>query len=187
LARGGRRIVKARVPLVGNDSTHPVLGPLFDRIEQGGSPVPTLYRALANAPELLAAWTQFAWPLRFASHTPRALRELLILRVAQLTGAEYEWVQHHRMALEAGVDAELIASLSDWRTSDRVDELTRAALAVTDELVLAGTVGDATFAALADHLDARGLVELILTASFYCCVSRVLNALHIDIDIDSGG
>lgn len=37
-----------------------------------------LYRALANAPDVLDAWLRFAWSLRDDCTTPRALRELMI-------------------------------------------------------------------------------------------------------------
>jgi hypothetical protein len=44
-----------------------------------------LYRTLANQPELLRGWLVFAWRLRLACSSPRRLRELMIVRGAQLS------------------------------------------------------------------------------------------------------
>ena len=174
----------ARVPLLPADPEHPVLGPLFTRLQKSGAPAPNLYRALANAPELLNAWVRFAWPLRSQPQSPRSLRELLILRVAQLTETDYEWAHHRRMALDAGVNAVLIDALSEWDTNQGFDTATRATLALTDELVTTGSVSDATFDAFSAYADPERIVEVVLTVSFYCCVSRVLHALDIEIEPD---
>jgi len=79
-----------------------------------GKPV-NLYRALGNHAALAAAWTEFANAIRHDSRTPRSLRELMILRTAQLARSEYEWAHHLRMARKAGVEAAKIAALSGWR------------------------------------------------------------------------
>src|SRR5262245_44166567 len=82
----------------------------------GGEP-PNLYKQLANHPDVVGAWNVFASTLRHKSRTPRALRELLILRGAQLMKSEYEWAQHLKMARKAGVPEEQIRELSSWRKS----------------------------------------------------------------------
>ena len=43
--------------------------------------------------------------LRTAATTPRADRELIILRTAQLVGGEYEYAQHKPMAVSCGMTA----------------------------------------------------------------------------------
>src|SRR6266850_4659530 len=96
--------------------------------ELWGTP-PNLYRALGNHPRLVAAWAEFSRVLRHEARTPRALRELAILRGAQLTRWEYEWAQHLPMARKAGVREAQISSLSQWRTSAEFDAREKAALA----------------------------------------------------------
>ena len=58
---------------------------LKKRLEELWGTPPNLYRALANHPAIVAAWTEFANTLRHGSRTPRALRELVILRGAQVS------------------------------------------------------------------------------------------------------
>ena len=153
------------------------------RVRHAGVQQVNLYRALAHAPRLLEAWIDFSWALREHCETPRPLRELIILRTAQLTLSQYEWHQHRRMAAEAGVDEYQVAELAMWPTSPAFDDAERAALAFTDALA-DGHVPDEVNAALAEHFGLRARVELTLTASFYFAVPRLLNALRVPVEVD---
>lgn len=156
---------------------------LQKRLEElWGKPV-NLYRALGNHPALAAAWTEFANSIRHQSQTPRALRELMILRTAQIARSEYEWAHHLRMARKSGVPEEKIAALAGWRGSALYDAKERAALALT-EAVMACDVSDAVHAEAKKHFSHEEYVELCLTASFYAMVSRMLDAMRVELDPD---
>jgi len=175
-----------RLPLVaddGGDDEDPRLAAVFDVFRKAGRGVPTLYRTLGNAPAMLQAWTGLAWPLRHDATTPRGLRELIIMRVAQLTGAPYEWLAHWDMAVRSGVTEDQLAELGRWLGSDRFGEPEREVLAMVDELTVDVAVGDDTWARLAARHEAGELVELVLTTGYYACVSRVLQALRIEPDV----
>jgi 4-carboxymuconolactone decarboxylase len=156
-------------------------GALGARIAQLGARQINLYRSMAAAPELLEAWVDFAWALRRDCVTPRALRELMILRTAVVMRSEYEWHQHRIMAAEAGVTAERVEGLAAWQAADLYDDRERAALALTDAM-LAGSVPDAVHEVLARHFTERERVELVLTAGFYAMVPRVLDALRVPVE-----
>jgi 4-carboxymuconolactone decarboxylase len=147
-----------------------------------GKPV-NLYRALGNHPALTAAWTEFANAIRHESRTPRALRELMILRTAQLARSEYEWAHHLRMARGAQVSEAKIAALAGWNSSKEFDAKERAALALT-EAVMACNVTDAVHAEVKRHFNDAEYVELSLTAGFYAMVSRMLDAMRVELDAD---
>lgn len=151
--------------------------------ELWGSP-PNLYRALANHPPLVAAWTEFARAIRYESRTPRNLRELVILRGAQLMGSEYEWAQHLKMARKAGVTEAQIRELSGWKNSSSFSEKEKAALALAEE-VTRGKVSDATHAEVLKHFDTQDFVELSLTAAFYAMVGRMLDAMEVQLEPDA--
>ncbi len=89
---------------------------------------------LGTAPELFRGWLDFAWPLRLNAKTPRLLRELMILRGAQLSGTAYEWAHHLPMATEAGVSEAQIDALANWRDSDLFDADARAVLQLAEEV-----------------------------------------------------
>jgi alkylhydroperoxidase family enzyme len=143
-----------------------------------GDPVSPLFLTLGNAPAMLRAWTQMGRALRTETVTPERLRQLAIMRVAQLTDAAGEWHVHWDMALEAGVTAPQLEALHSWRTTDGFDERERVLLAFTDEIIVNVEVSDETFAAALSHFDAKGVVELIFTTGFYCLVSRALRTLR---------
>ena len=150
--------------------------------ELWGKPV-NLYHALGNHPALTAAWTEFANAIRHDSRTPRALREIMILRTAQIAHSEYEWAHHLRMARKAEVGEAKIAALAGWRTSAEFDAKERAALALT-EAVMACNVTDAVHAEVKRHFSDAEFVELSLTAGFYAMVSRMLDAMRVELDPD---
>jgi alkylhydroperoxidase family enzyme len=156
---------------------------LKKRLEELWGAPPNLYRALANHPELVAAWTEFSKVLRHDARTPRALRELVILRGAQLMGSEYEWAQHLPMARKAGVSEAQIGSLSSWKASTHFDAREKAALALGEE-VSAGRVSDAVHREAKRHFDDAEYVELALVAAFYAMVGRMLDAMGVPLDAD---
>ena len=161
---------------------HPVLNTVFDGFRDRGREVPLLYRMLGNAPAMLDAWTAMAWPLRSEPDTDRALRELLIMRTALLTRSSFEWQAHWPAAVRAGVTEAQLEALDDWGSSSAFSAAERAALACTDEIVLDGGAAQRSVAGLREHFATGECIELLLTASFYVCVSRMLNSLGIEAD-----
>ena len=159
---------------------------LKDRLEELWGKPPNLYRALGNHPELLAAWAEFSKVLRHDTRTPRALRELVILRGAQAMRSEYEWASHLPMARKAGVREAQIAALANWRTSPAFDAREKAALELC-EAVTAGDVSDEVYARVSKHFDHAEYVELSMVAAFYAMVARMLDAMRVQIDPDKQG
>lgn len=149
-------------------------------VELWGTP-PNLYKALGNHPELVAAWAEFSKTLRHDTRTPRALRELVILRGAQVMRSEYEWAQHLAMARKAGVSEAKIENLASWRTSSEFSEQEKAALALA-EAVTEGRVSDEVYARAKKHFDDHDYVELALVAAFYAMVGRMIEAMGVELE-----
>ena len=166
-----------RVPLA---DFEPVLK---KRLEELWGAPPNLYRALANHPQLAAAWTEFSKVLRYDTRTPRALRELVILRGAQLIRSEYEWAQHLPMARKAGVREAQIAALASWRSSAEFDTREKAALAL-GEAVTQCRVDDEVYAEAMRHFDHAQYVEMAMVAAFYSMVGRMLDAMGVPLEYD---
>jgi alkylhydroperoxidase family enzyme len=156
---------------------------LKKRLEELWGTPPNLYRALGNHPALVAAWTEFSKMLRYDTRTPRPLRELVILRGAQLMRSEYEWAQHLAMARKSGVREAQIAALGQWRSSDEFDAREKAALELA-EAVTNGHVSDELHARLSRHFDHHDYVELAAVAAFYAMVARMLDAMGVPLEPD---
>jgi len=115
------------------------------------------------------------------------LRELIILRVATLSAARYEWVQHVPIAEAVGVTAAEIAALErDDVEADCFDELTRALLRFTTEVVRDVRASDAALANLVARLSLREVIEVVVTIGYYMMVARLLETAGVDIDGPAG-
>jgi alkylhydroperoxidase family enzyme len=115
------------------------------------------------------------------------LRELAILRVANLSSARYEWVQHVPIAEATGVTREQVESLE--RGDDAAacfDALDRLVLRFTTEVVRDVRASDATFAALAERLTPQEVVELLLAIGYYMMIARLLETTAVDLDPPMG-
>lgn len=170
----------ARLNPVDPESWDPLVDDILAEVRRRGYLHTNLYSTLALAPWMMRAWVGLIWPLRDDSQTPRLLRELMIMRIAQLTGARYEWAHHRRMALEHGVSEEKLRELAGWAASKRFDGRERAVLAYAEAIARGGEVEDATFEALRDRFSDAEIVELTLTASSYVGAARLLVALEIE-------
>ena len=153
------------------------------RLEELWGTPPNLYHCLANHPRLVAAWSDFSKALRHDTRTPRALRELVILRGAQLMRSEYEWAQHLKMARNAGISDAQIQELSSWKKSTLFDAREKAALLLA-EAVTQGKVTDEVYGEAMRHFDHHDYVELSITAAFYAMVGRMLDAMGVQLEPD---
>lgn len=173
----------ARLPMAPHEPDDPVLRAMYDEVRARGTQLPNLYRVIGLAPPMLRAWLDFAWPLRLHATTSRKIRELLILRGAQVSSTNYEWAHHHKMALAAGVTEAQIDALALWQDSELFSAQEKSVLRLADEV----TRGPAASASCIEALKQQGfsaaeIVELTLTASFYVCVSRFLKSMEVDLE-----
>jgi alkylhydroperoxidase family enzyme len=149
-------------------------------VREGREPI-ALYRVLANNPVMLRSYAQLARTLRYDAATPRALRELMILRIARLCGSEYEWQHHRRMAAEAGVTEEQVAALGEAATSPLFDEAQRLAIRLAEEQH-AYAVSDETIAVLRRVVGDAATIELSLLGALYEGVARMLQAFGVEVE-----
>jgi alkylhydroperoxidase family enzyme len=170
----------ARVPFL-DDTSHPELKPLADRIraERGGR-LFNLYRVLLNNPRIAEGWLALFTAIRQQSELDGRYRELAIMLIAVVNGAEYEYVQHIPFALKAGLTQAQLDALREWRSSRLFEDADRAVLEYAEVMTRSIQVPDDVFAAVARHFDAKQTVELTATIAGYNLVSRFLEALKVD-------
>lgn len=163
-----------------NENGDPEIKALAEQIraERGGR-VGYLYLMLLNSPPVAQGWLNLLTAIRQKCKLAGRYREIVIIRVAVLNGAEHEKKSHIPYALEEGVSAAQIEALSDWQASSQFDEVERAVLAYTDSMTREVRVSDAVFAAVRKHFDQREITELTATIAAYNLVSRFLEALQV--------
>ncbi|MEO8739011.1 MAG: carboxymuconolactone decarboxylase family protein [Casimicrobiaceae bacterium] len=145
---------------------------------QRGS-VSLLYQVLLNSPPIADGWEKMLTAVRNRTLLPADLRELVILRVAVLNHAPFEFAAHAPIAIASGVGATKIEALREPVPAEVFSELERAVLKLTDAMTRDVQVDDAVFEPLRAHFDTQGLVELVATVAAYNMVSRFLEALRI--------
>jgi len=170
-----------RVPLIPGEPEDPIAQQVFDVYRQDGREPIALYRALANSPRMLRAYSGLARGLRHEAEMPRPLRELAILRTAQLTQSKYEWAHHRLMALAAGVTERQVREVAEWRHSAAFDARERAVLQCAEDVHELG-VTDESFVNLERLFGVSQAIEVVLTAAFYQAVARVLQALDLEVE-----
>jgi alkylhydroperoxidase family enzyme len=150
------------------------------RKERGGR-FPHLFHMQLYNPAIADGWLRLGTAVRFKSELDDATRELAICLVARITGAEYEWRAHRRIAIDQGFSEPALESILNWRQGE-FDERQRAVLSLAEELTKSVAVQDATFEAARRHLSPRQLVELVTTVAYYGMVARFLVGLQIDLE-----
>jgi alkylhydroperoxidase family enzyme len=171
----------ARIPYP--DVDRPDIAPLVERIkrERGGRML-NLYRMLLHSPPLAEGWLAFFTAVRQKGILSGRLRELAILRIAVINGADYEFAAHVPFALGEGLAQAQLDALRAGRAPDGLTDADRAVLAYADAMTRQVRVPEEVFAEVRRALPERELVELTVTVAGYNCVSRFLEAIAVDHD-----
>jgi len=136
---------------------------------------------LAHSPVHLEQYCRLGGAIRHKGELDPVVRELAITRTGILCEAPYEVVAHKRIGKSVGVTDEQNAALQNWQGASCFNEVQRAALAFTDEIVTLKRPTDAAFRAIAAKLTPAALVELQLAVGFYVMTSKFLETFMIDM------
>ncbi len=140
-----------------------------------------IFRMMAHSPSHFEQYCRLGGAIRHKGELDPVVRELAITRTGILCEAPYEIAAHKRIGKNVGVSDEQNAALDDWTDATCFDEVQRAALAFTDEVVKLRRPTDATFKAIASRLTPAALVELQLAVGFYIMTSKFLETFGIDM------
>jgi alkylhydroperoxidase family enzyme len=140
-----------------------------------------IFRMMAHSPSYFEKYCLLGRAIRVKGELDAVVRELAITRTGILCEAPYEVVAHKRIGKGVGVTDEQNAALEDWKSATCFNDLQRAALAFTDEIVKLRRPTDATFNAIAAKLTPAALVELQLSVGFYIMTSKFLETFSIDM------
>ena len=167
-----------RVPLV-EPGTRPELAEIEASILAQRGRISDLYRVLLNSGPLASGWEALLTAVRNKSSVPADLRELMILRVAVVNRASYEFDAHVPHAQKAGVSDAKIAAVRETVIGSVFTESEAMVLELADTMTRNIDVPEALMDRLKAKLDARGVVETVATVAAYNMVSRFLVALQI--------
>jgi 4-carboxymuconolactone decarboxylase len=162
-------------------------GPVADLIrERRGGELRPLDEILLLSPPVAEGWSVLLSAIRGRLELDESVRELVILRIAVLNGADYEWQAHEPVGRRCGLTDAKLAALREEAALSALDRRERAVVAYTDAMTRDIEVSAAVFGAVADVLSPREVAELTATVAAYNMVSRFLVALEIAVPGDAG-
>jgi alkylhydroperoxidase family enzyme len=144
----------------------------------------SIFQTLLNHPRLAAVLNDLLASMLWHGELDRRLRELVIMRIGWLTGCDYEWTQHWRVATRLGVPAEDLLGVRDWQGYNGFGPVERAVLAATDDILSGGVVSASSWAACERELggDKRILIELVTAIGAWRMVSSILRSLEVPLE-----
>lgn len=163
------------------------LGPRILPLDDDRDPPPlNIFRTLAKNRALSKGFLALGGHLLSGGVLPPRDRELVILRVGWRANSEYEFGQHTRIGLDAGLTQDEIARLADadragWSGEDAV------LIRMVDELCEDDVVSQDTWDQLAARWSEPELLELLLLAGFYRLVSGMLNSVGVPLEPHTPG
>jgi AhpD family alkylhydroperoxidase len=169
----------ARIPYA--DLSNPATHNIVERIVAERGSVLHLYQMLLHSLPLAEGWLTYLTAIRQKLEIKGSIREMVIIRVALINGAEYEAEQHTPVAVKEGMSLEQVMALASWEKSELFDDDEKAVLALTDEMTLHVQVRKDTFERVLGKYGQSTTVELIATIAAYNMVSRVIEALEISV------
>ncbi|MEF7615705.1 carboxymuconolactone decarboxylase family protein [Aquincola sp. MAHUQ-54] len=160
--------------------TRPDLAELEAGITAQRGRVSPLYQVLLNSPPMAQGWERMLTAVRRHNTLPEDVRELVIVRVAVLNRARFEYDAHVPIALAAGATQAKIDALADPATiGPGLTAAEQALIRLTDTMTRDIEVPQALYDEVRRHCDERQVVDALVTIGAYNMVSRFLVALQI--------
>lgn len=141
-----------------------------------------LFLILGRHRRLFRGWLHFAGLLMPGGVLKRSESELVILRVAQRRGSEYEHRQHVRLGKRAGLTDADIARVDDGPAAPDWSPRVRAILTAVDDLLDNRDIGDTVWDELRRHLDEREAIEVVLLTGHYDMLAAAIAALRVPLE-----
>ena len=106
--------------------------------------------------------------------------------LGRLRACDYETFHHDKYARTFGITDDQLNSLMKWKSSDAFDQEQRAALALVDDIILSGAASNESVERVREFFGNDGLVELVVTLSFYEAVCSINLSLAVPLELARG-
>jgi 4-carboxymuconolactone decarboxylase len=144
-----------------------------------------IFTTMVRHRRLYKRWLPYGTAMLYAKLPPRD-RELLILRTAHRCDSEYEWIQHCRVALDAGLSQAEIERVGMTPVDGDWSDFDASLLRAVDELIDDHSISDPTWNTLAERYDDYLLIEVPMVVGHYFTVGLTLNTLGVQLEAGIG-
>ena len=151
------------------------------RDDMQGRPL-NVHALMAHHPELLKAWWNFRNYAVSGGELGNRNGELIILRVALLLKAWYEWGSHVERALSCGLTLEEIERVKQGWQAAGWKPAEAQLLKAVDELFAEHAISAETLAELSSHYTPRQVMDLIAIHGMYVTLGGMINTWSLELD-----
>ncbi len=116
------------------------------------------------------------------SSLPERDREILILRIGWLCGAEYVWAQHKMIGAMSGLRMKEIRRITKGADAEGWDPFNATLIRAVDEFYRDCFISETTWKALTEHYNKQQIIDLIITVGWYNSMCMLLNTLGVQLD-----
>lgn len=167
----------ARIPYPTDDQIKPRAQAFLEKL-----PDLNVFRALAWSPAALRGFVRMGNGLLYQGTLDPVLREQVIVRVGHRCEAAYEVAQHIAILKSLGAPDDAAQQAHPDTPLDSLPGPLRAALMLADSLAVQSRADDAAWEAIQAHFEPEQAVELVVLASYYMMVARVVSTLDIELE-----
>lgn len=139
------------------------------------------FNALLRSPDLANAVQKVGEYVRYKSSIPGRLNELAIIVTGRRWTAQYEFYAHRRLALQAGLKAEIADAIAGGKRPTGMDADESTVYDFATELLNTGQVSEATYQRTLARFGERGVIDLVGAVGYYSMVSLVLNVAQVPL------
>ena len=142
-----------------------------------------VFRMAARAPDVLEPFQALTVAVLHGGELDIRTKEILVLRIAHLTGAGYEREHHRRIARGAGLTEDMIERLNTPGEVTGLEADDDRLVRVADRITRHVRLGEQLLAELADRYTAQETTEIIFCCAFYNMVSRFLESTQVPLEV----
>ena len=130
-------------------------------------------------PEMASRAQALGQYCRYDSSLPARLSELAILITARYWSSEFEWQHHKPIALDAGVDSDLVEAIRVGGTPEFKNADENIVFEFANELLNKRVVSDATYQTAIETLGENEVVDLVAVLGYYGLISMTINVFQV--------
>jgi len=141
-----------------------------------------LFKAQANAPLIATQTAQFGGVILFQTDIDPKVREIAILRAANLLGNRYEIGHHERIGRDLGMSEAQIAGVRTGGDRSGLSEAEVIAATWAEEVVGSNRASAELVARALEVFGPKQTVELSMTVGYYLMVAYFLETFEIPFE-----
>jgi uncharacterized peroxidase-related enzyme len=170
-----------RISRLTRDQVRPSSREIYDRYMLQRGNVPNMFRTFAHRPEILESMAAHFEAILTTGTLPVKLKELVMIRTAQLNASAYCLASHTAIGLKLGWSQEQINKLDRFASLDSFTPAEKAALHLAEKMTLdSNNFSDAEFAELRSFYSEGEIVELMTAIGLFNYFNRFNNVLRMD-------